>query len=695
MRISNNIKFIIFICFLLVILSSQSHSQDENDILYFFVKTEFKRPLDNASTFAIYNKYFSYPRDSVLEESVNYHFKCALRAWFENFNINVIYLKNDAKLKQTLKTFEIINTIFVDDYSNLHIKTSLKNIRMNQELRSFKWELRTNILNWEAQWDYLEEDNSQLELKEKIFDEISLALVQKVTQEISEWIFQSSVKFSVKVHKFRRIDDQERFKLLEEQVTSIVESELANSEAIIIFANDSSFVKKEYADYIIDGKLFEINNQLRIDVRCIKIKTQRILASKKVIIDTVTIKNLTYSIADVCHQLKRIMETDFKSASKTLAIIAKPPERLFSSTSPSQDDYKISREIIRTITQKLKLLTSINAETSFKLDMELLDNAQKITEYLKKPIAPSDIISDLDCDYLITVQYEDFGNDVRIIADIHSYDVKRIGISQPIYEARIKKPEINVAINNIVKNIITSLCEAGFVKRKDESDDNLNVTPCDSLIRIDKSNYNYNYIAKIMMPDVRKFKNIGFRLGVTAYRKSPELFLGSNSNVCIEVFYSYMIPNLDLGFDIVTEASLSGGFIGKGSLLFKGINHSNGFINVKASFSNLQYSTLPMILRFGIGLGFQGVKYNFSPGDEFYLGDKKYSNGIVRFATNFSIEIEFPFSDSISFHWIGRYIPGFFSNFNNFKDVRLDYNENPEGIMREFYIFLGFRYQWR
>ncbi|HEY0088306.1 MAG TPA: hypothetical protein VGB37_05645, partial [Candidatus Lokiarchaeia archaeon] len=102
-----------------------------------------------------------------------------------------------------------------------------------------------------------------------------------------------------------------------------------------------------------------------------------------------------------------------------------------------------------------------------------------------------------------------------------------------------------------------------------------------------------------------------------------------------------------------------------------------------------------MILSFGVGLGFQGVKYNFSPGDAFYLGDKKYSNGVVRFATNFSMEIEFPLSDSYSFHGIGRYIPGFFSNINNFKDVRLDYDESPEGIMREFYILLGFKYQWR
>jgi len=120
---------------------------------------------------------------------------------------------------------------------------------------------------------------------------------------------------------------------------------------------------------------------------------------------------------------------------------------------------------------------------------------------------------------------------------------------------------------------------------------------------------------------------------------------------------------------------------------------ANGFINFKAVYSIGADPSYPIKLSAGMGIGGQGIYYNFSQGDEeFHRGAKgysrdKYSKSVTVIPTaNLFLAAEFPVGKKFRFHGLVRAIPGF-ERITAFEDFP-NHDLQPGGKLGGF-IFVG------
>jgi hypothetical protein len=354
----------------------------------------------------------------------------------------------------------------------------------------------------------------------------------------------------------------------------------------------------------------------------------------------------------------------------------------------------------------------------------------------------------------VVVTYEDLGNDIRLSTNLHSYDVERPAFAKFIHEAKGRKTSVNDAIDHTVMALLRTLCQMGFVSSEIECDSLFSVLDSDvcfrltdhslkilkkkgvpdevlkkldklkgkkfatrrTFIRILKNTIGenltqrYKYlllkyseknelqkrIAEVKMPEIRKTKSIGFRLGANSHN-DPAIFAGKESAMYWEVYFSSLIPNLHFfGLDFGIETPV--GFdLPDYQFPFKGVISINGFINGKAVYSGWQYSNLPFIFSAGAGVGCQGIRYKFEKGVEHYESkdnsDKEFTNGVIRLAFDWFIEMEFPLSEKFRFHALLRKISET-SEITTFENAPVDYKK-PVGKMGGHFFVCGLKFLWR
>lgn len=193
--------------------------------------------------------------------------------------------------------------------------------------------------------------------------------------------------------------------------------------------------------------------------------------------------------------------------------------------------------------------------------------------------------------------------------------------------------------------------------------------------------------------DRRLINSFGLRIGKT-FHYQPKLFLGKESSWYFEIFLSYIIPELQFrGLTIGFEPSIGLNRV-KPEGLFRGVIAANGFFNLKAVYSGVDYLHIPLIFSTGIGVGGQGINYNFNQGEGDYVGENSLDRVRISFATNLFIELEFPITEKLQFQCLFRWIPK--SKEIEFKDVGEYFGKlyDPKGNLGGFYLIGGLEYIW-
>jgi hypothetical protein len=202
-----------------------------------------------------------------------------------------------------------------------------------------------------------------------------------------------------------------------------------------------------------------------------------------------------------------------------------------------------------------------------------------------------------------------------------------------------------------------------------------------------------NRIREVQVPNIRKFKGMGIRTGATNHDE-PSIFFERNSSPYFEIFFSYIFPNCRWKwFDFGVEPSFGYNPVRALSVI-NGVISANGFINLKAILSIWDNWNVPLIFSVGGGVGTQGIRYAFSPGDSGYSGTKPYFNGKIIAAYNVFAEIEFPTGDRFRFHALLRYI-GTTKEIDEFQSVSVDTKNPPLGKLDGIYFVCGIKYAWR
>ena len=86
-----------------------------------------------------------------------------------------------------------------------------------------------------------------------------------------------------------------------------------------------------------------------------------------------------------------------------------------------------------------------------------------IDKYTFEQSEPSEIIADLDVDYLITLRYEDLGDEIRLTTNLYSLDEGRIEFSVPFPDITTEKALINDVIDKLFLKIMERLYDWDFI----------------------------------------------------------------------------------------------------------------------------------------------------------------------------------------------------------------------------------------
>ena len=696
-----SIKILVII---LILLSpfTEALSQIPDEVMptmELYIDTEFKATVSGKT---VLDKYFSDSKSQVLESLVNDQIKQVILSRLKDVAITVpIIIPDDNSLDSSSisdNSYKVNLRITINDEVSFTINASIVDIVTSSEVFrvSGRKALKVDVLNRVDKWVTLSESGKEVPEVDQILRQIASHLTAKIDNSIVQWIIESTVKVRVAIGAFEKIGGDEEYKYLERQIKKMVEAEFSNSEAILVYPLEKVSIDKDRIEitpllnYRIEGSFIEINNELRIDIRCIKLPNQRILASRDIIVDTVDVSKLSRGVSEISRALKRIMESDFKRSTKTLAVVARQPEKLFSFGEPDEEDILIAKEITRAITQKLRLLTLESDDDQAILSLQILEDLDKVDEYIKIKTSPSEMLADLDVDYLVVTSYKNLGREIRLSSNLYSYDVERPAVAKFVLEEKVKKIYINDVVDKTVFSIIESLCYLGFVSVSSKCDE------------ISSGEENAEYLEKIdeiKIPDLRRTKEAGLRLGPST-RDETKMYLSKNSSPYYEAYYSQVLTNARVrGLDFGLGASLGVDFVRRLGL-FGGVIAANGFINLKAIYSGLQYSQMPLIFSIGGGIGGQGIRYEFSQGD-LILGnpiDNDIKNGLIEIpAYDIFAELEFPISERYRFHGLLRKINKSSIPCEKIPDEIFSCEKltPPEGILGGVYYVIGLKYTWR
>lgn len=644
-----------------------------------------------ASGNAVLEKYFSGSKTQALESLVNDQVKQVVLSRLKDAAIDIpIIVPADDSLDSSPinnNSYKVNLKIILDDEVSFTIMVSIVDIATSTEVFriSGRKALKVDVLDRVDKWVTLSESGLEDPEVNQILRQMASHLTAKINNALVQWIIESTVKVRVAIGTFEQIGGDEKYRYLERQIKKMVEAEFSNSEAILVYPLEESSSDRSrrrispLLNYRIEGSFIEIDNELRIDIRCIKLPNQRILASRDIIVDTVNVRKLSRGVSEISSALKRIMESDFKRSTKTLAVVSRKPENLFSFGEPDEEDILIAKEISRAITQKLRLLTLESDDDQAILSLQILEDLEKVDEYIRIKSSPSEMLADLDVDYLVVTSYKNLGREIRLSSNLYSYDVERPAIAKFILEEKVKKIYINDVVDKTVFSILESLCHLGFVSVSSKCDE----------ISSDEENAEYvDKINEIGIPDLRRTKEVGFRVGASIHDETS-IYLGKNSSRYIETYYSQVLSNARIrGLDIGIGASIGLDIVNQ-IRIFRGVIAANGFINLKAIYSGLQYSQLPLIFGIGGGYGGQGISYKLSEGDDNY-NDYKEDNGKISRTYNLFAEVEFPVSEQYRFHGMLRYVGLSSINIDDKDDIR-----HPMGILGGLYYVIGLKYTWR
>jgi len=671
----------------------------------------------------LYRKYFNDARTETLKFVVSRTMEKVLNARLEDFRLRAEITSNPnsaKKFEASPNSYKVENSFWPASDGSFYIRASVARLWSGEPIFSSSYQIlyKDDALLDPNGWDLLElgkHPELDADIK-RILQELASALVSRIDDEVIQWFVESSIKLSVAVLPFKAAGSDTTLCYLEKGLKAMVETELSRSEAIMIYADEyprsqgtledstDRLVRKTPTpkpNYEVHGSFFPIGNNLRIDLRCIKTRTKRILTSSKVAIDTLSVDRLSSRIAEASHRLKSAMLSDFRRSTKTLAIVAEPPIKYFSAGELSKESKHVAKLIVHSMINKFQLLMAhakkLDQGTNLKI---YYCNSETIDGYIKDFPNPADIINDLDIDYLVLVRTEDLGHRIRLSANFHSYDLERPGLAEYIHQEEGIKSRVESVIDTTVLQMSQKLCEKGILKAVrfcslfvHEKSDTLQKVKSDSLKKI---------LKKVRVIDFQRNKGAGIRAGATKHI-DRELYLGKESTEYYEIFFSLLLPSslplVDwrLPYWLSHELEASVGYdLGAGNIFRKGVVSANGFINYKLVFTWLQHASFPILFSCGGGPGVIGMSFRYDEGDGPYTGDKAYKRGILRFAGNAFGGIELPLSDKLRLQGVVRYIFGT-PEIKDYADFQFDksVSKPPIGSLNGLFFVGGIKYIWR
>ena len=446
-------------------------------------------------------------------------------------------------------------------------------------------------------------------------------------------------------------------------------------------------------NYVVSGAVSGDGQKLRIDIQCLRFgREQRLLTSKHRIVDSLDVAELSTAVRELAQSLGRAMETDFARSERTLAIVGTTGLSGLDLGEPSSRELHVAREATRAVAQKMRLLAGSGIGL---LNVQVLSNLADVARYSRAPRPAPEMLADLDADYLLLMTYQDLGAHVRLTVDLHWVGAERPSIGELVHQKDFDLHELAEEVDSVVLKLTQQLI------RHDLGNEGAVATWRAQSNRQDVE----QAIREVNVGRVERSRKITFFMGSAMSRTSPELFLGQQTSFYLELGYSIKPGLFRSGgsggrFDVGIDALL--GFESTtlaGNLLsFNGPAAVTGLLNGSVTLTPWAHTATTINVALGGGIGFQALRYNFSPGDIDYAGSEHFREAAFSFVVDAFGRIDFPLSfwRSLSADVTIRWLRGFqeITMFESLPLERFEDGGGPIGKLGGWYIMGGLGYSF-
>jgi len=527
-----------------------------------------------------------------------------------------------------------------------------------------------------------------------ILRDLAIRLTGKIDTEIAGWLVQKSVRIRVAVNSFQDLGHDSSTHHLSIGLRRMVESELSRSKAIVVYDHELDSVSLDGTihagsasplnlNYIITGSFFKANDEVRIDMQCVKLPARRVLTSARTNMKHLSLNELSNEVAEASSRLRAAMLSDFTTTARTMAILADPPVRYFLSAQASKDATQIAKIISRNFTSKMKVILERFSDSDAMAQLTIRDISASLDEYGTSLPSPGQILADHNLDYLVLVHTEDLGNQMRLSPTLYSFDQEMPSTASPISPEEAHQNRLELAIDRTIFKIIEKLCYYHVLSTPKLCTDQ-------NREEIEKS------IEYVRMMDIRRKKSFSIAFGLSDH-DNKKIYLDNESTEFIEFTFSHLLPDFFLPADFRNDVEFVLGYdFGSKFKIRKGAFSSTALLNYKLNYGFLQYSSFPIVLNAGVGAGFIKLTYRFSADERPYIGLSDYKKSIVKPAANIFIGFEMPLFDRLGFVGTMRRI---FSeaSVETFREFPTDESIQfePDGNLSNWVFVGGLRYVWR
>ncbi len=582
-----------------------------------------------------------------------------------NLDIPIVGDSSELRLHdQITKWCYLISTLTIDSRGIYNLSSELVFTDHLQPLHSFKHSLMDHSSAW------IESD----------LDSLTRDLSGSVSSIISKWLAESRYKVRVMVGEFSdsRVESDRSF--LSQGLRSMVEADLAQNDAFLVYSTrDSSLtgsIAKRYANYEIEGSFFAYESSVRIDIHCLRIPSGRILLSRSIVLDTLTLGQLSARVVVAMNRLKTAMLADLAQVNTSLAIVAEPPSRYFQSTGSVDEVNDIARLFRRNVINNMKRLIHLDGWRQGQRSLDVHDDGEILDQYLEEYHAPGEIISNLAVDYLVLVKLDDLGQRLRVAATLYSYSSDPPIIADYVFTGDNSKAKFRDLIDETLFRIAARLCDEGLYDDSTicsdeyEKAEAAGATEDAKAAKKDAISVIQRNTKDVRVIDIRSNKAYGARLGGIEHR-DDDLYLNRRSGEYLEMFYSYRLPHrswMPSWTAAEIEASLGMDY-GAGNLFRRGLTSLNLLLELRFVVTSLQYTDLPITIAVGGGLGIGGISLKYKEGHAPYTGTGEYEDAVFRPVLAGSARLEFPVLRWLRFQVLMRKIyqtGGVISRFEDF-----------------------------
>lgn len=447
----------------------------------------------------------------------------------------------------------------------------------------------------------------------EIIDELAQRLVTEVRDDVYRRITEKIFRIRVLVGQFAQLRSDTGAPALDSLLRWAVEGELRRSDAIQVMVSNQG---SPPANYHVNGGYAVLGGELRIDIRCIRADENRLLTTRHLVVDSVDATHLSNSITELVAPLRHAIEVDHQTDRRALAVAATVEPSRFNLQPAGGRSRAIARELTRATLQKLRLLAT-GGEGARVLNLDVFADLEGITATAGSEPSPSEILAELDADYLLLLTYQDLGDRVRVTADLHTFDAQRPAVGSFVYERLSDVSDLDRTVDSVVVRVTRMLLAAGFA-----SHPGVSTIVEDSTLTI---------LSQVRVRDLTRGRHFAFGIGVPFGRASPALFLDRSSGFVFQGRYATHPGFLRVGrpggqFDLGVEIGLSV----ETTSLVGGIFSANGpagavtSVALTWSLTNWEYARTAVNVTLGAVGGVYGLRYNLRPGDLDYVGTDPY-----------------------------------------------------------------------